>query len=968
MRLFRSFSFVRWCSFLPCTAVILLPQVGRSAESGPPSGSAPVFRLRAAPPGEKVAGGGPAHGGLLVRELVRQAVLIAARDELGLVTRDASLGDQIDTKDETAVTIRTTADAAGSVRYDLVFGGDGAGGTKHTDSVTFKPIDGLVDYATLAAALERQSREKLPDVLRKAGFTPSAPRVERAVGENAVLPPGPGRFSPLAQLSEVRRLHDLMRQRGESDDGLDRLAAGYANLAMLTEKVWSTQPTVYAARALLYAQRLLATQKEPARGQWRLAYVLDLLGADRLAVEALTQAEQATAAAGGQPPVWASLVTARVQYDPIALARLAAEPEADELTRVQFYRGLPGDWSFNRPSGAIALDFVSTRHGACSPIVRRLATGLDIGLLHVGVKAEEEALQEDVMAFVNEWHAVSAAVAKQVNASAKPGKAGPRDPLTFVPQTLVADAEKDDAAEPSNRAAGRLMMELNMLSAYDQIRFMWGMLALPFEQYEPEAKRRLAAVGKHELGRMIYLAVMRQGADAEYLQKYFGGLSLRDARTSVAAVTQPLVGVVVKDRDIGREIDSRIRFHADDLAGDRLELTRLANPAQTREAAARWLAVCPHRPAAELVARWPTANEPLPHDEVLARWLGHPETTNAVIERLIARNDIDRAIKALEESAAKQHDAWQYMTLIDLYRARGQHDDWQRVLDDFIRHPDDGIALHKARADYAVHLMAAGDFREALPHAEAAAESYSGDGLLALAICKEGLGKPAEALEIQQRIAERYPRSAMEWYLACVRLDAGDRAAARQAVLAAHALYDKPGQPYRPIEIAILEQCEGRPAAAAAAWEAYLSKPLTAGNVGDALMAALLYDEAEKPADRDRLLALARDAARTPDADTVNARMVEMISKEVQRPGSLTPTSAKALLAPLSPDDKAVVALHLGLWLARAGKRDAAAAILRPVAERVAQRALLATLAAQKLRTIETAVRGKRPLKSPAAK
>ncbi|MEI6239174.1 MAG: hypothetical protein WCR51_02175 [Planctomycetia bacterium] len=938
---------------LLCTALILSAQIGRPAERTQQPADGGVFVLRAAPPGAKAAGGGPAHGGLLVRELVRQAVLISARDELGLVTRDASLGDQIDPKDETAVTIRTTADAVGAVRYELVFGGDGSGGTKHSDSVSFKPVDGLVDYTGLAAALERQSREILPAVLRKAGFTASATHANRGVGDDAVLPPGPARFSPLAQLAEVRRLHDVMRRHGESDEVLDRLAAGYANLAMLTEKVWSTQPTVYAARALLYAQRLVATQPQAARGQWRMAYVLDMLGADRLAIEALTQADKATAAAGSTPPAWSSLVTARVQYDPIVLARLAAEPEADELTRVQLYRSLPGDWSFNRPSGVIALDFVSTRHGACTPIVRRLATGPDIGPLHVGVKAEEEALQEDVTAFVNEWQAVSDEVAKQVNAAAKPGKAGAKDPLTFVPQALVSVGEKNDPAEPSNRAVGRLMMELNMLSGHDQILFMWGMLGLPFEQYEPEAKRRLAAVGKHELGRMVYLAAMRQGVNVEYLQKYFGGLNLRDARTSVAAVTKPLVGVVVKDRDIGREIAARVRFHADDLAGDQLELTRLADPAEAREAATRWLVVCPNRPAAELMARWPTADEPLPHEEVLARWLGHPETTNAVIERLIARNDIDRALAALEEASAKQHDAWQYLTLIDLHRARGQHDDWKRVLDEFISHPDDGIAVHKARADYAVHLMAAGDFAGALPHAEAAAESYSGDGLLALAICKEGLGKPAEALEIQQKIAERYPRSAMEWYLACVRLGAGDRATAREAVLKTHALYDTPAQPYRPIEIAIIEQCEGRPAAAAAAWEASLAKPLTAGNAGDALMAALLYDEAKQPADRDRLLGLAREASQAAGADTVNARMVEIVSKEVQRRGSLTATNAKALLAPLPPDDKAVVALHLGLWLARAGKRDVAAAILRPVAERVAQRALLATLAADAIRKLK---------------
>ena len=40
---------------------------------------------------------GKVHQGILARELFRQALLIAARDELGLLTRDAWLGDAMPT-------------------------------------------------------------------------------------------------------------------------------------------------------------------------------------------------------------------------------------------------------------------------------------------------------------------------------------------------------------------------------------------------------------------------------------------------------------------------------------------------------------------------------------------------------------------------------------------------------------------------------------------------------------------------------------------------------------------------------------------------------------------------------------------------------------------------------------------------------------------------------------------------------
>src|SRR5690349_15127713 len=62
-----------------------------------------------------------AVGGLLLRELVRQAVLLAAREELGLATRDAALRDELLDSRRLDVTVR--AEAKESLSFKLRRGG-----------------------------------------------------------------------------------------------------------------------------------------------------------------------------------------------------------------------------------------------------------------------------------------------------------------------------------------------------------------------------------------------------------------------------------------------------------------------------------------------------------------------------------------------------------------------------------------------------------------------------------------------------------------------------------------------------------------------------------------------------------------------------------------------------------------------------------------------------------------------------
>ena len=61
----------------------------------------------------------------------------------------------------------------------------------------------------------------------------------------------------LSQYAALRKLHEEIKEHGESPELLGAVVRGYANLGTLTEHLWVIDARVYKARALLYAERLL---------------------------------------------------------------------------------------------------------------------------------------------------------------------------------------------------------------------------------------------------------------------------------------------------------------------------------------------------------------------------------------------------------------------------------------------------------------------------------------------------------------------------------------------------------------------------------------------------------------------------------------------------------------------------------------------------------------------------------------
>ena len=212
-----------------------------------------------------------------MRELGRQAVLIAARDELGLATRDETLDEVFpdsvtQAKQDLFVFVR--AQYAGNVGIQLWLA------SKPGELLSTKK-EGQHDSNAIVNQIEKleaMSRSELRDQLRGLGFDGKVvPQVETNVPSDVIE----GQLLEMnfvSQFAAVRASHAAIAEKGQSQAWLGVLARGYANLALLTEHHWKSDTEVFAARSLLYAERLVAANANDPVALAHRAYVRAIVG------------------------------------------------------------------------------------------------------------------------------------------------------------------------------------------------------------------------------------------------------------------------------------------------------------------------------------------------------------------------------------------------------------------------------------------------------------------------------------------------------------------------------------------------------------------------------------------------------------------------------------------------------------------------------------------------------------------
>lgn len=709
----------------------------------------------------------------LDRELGRQAILLAARD-LGYATRDEALREPfaVAPKDKAVVFAPTVfADAEGKKQWVLIPGPDG---TVHRAEAEHWP--GLLENVQ---ALEEAARGSIRKALASAGLKgPPAPQALKSDAEAPVPDPVKrllGKLSPASQFAAVRSLHGLIRASGESPARLGALAQGYANLGKQSEQIYSMNRTVFLARALLYAARMVNLAPSPNTDRC-LAYVCamhtDMPGVRDVLDHCANR--EATWKKEGKPlpaaPAWADIVAHYAKFDFEALERdaAAAKGRSDAATQelalfLRFAALEPG----NGPALVVpaAQDVL-----ALNPKNVRAAAGLCwIQKVGVGRFATPQGLRlmseltADTASVISDFPgALREAVARAPN--------GPAE--TAAGAVALVDAAAADRSEPSLAVMGRLLQEYNLTFVRYRLFFLRDQLGVPCADE---------------------LRTLRPLLEGHPMQASLGAFGLdrpRNHRAEMANLLKDLNPVDLPPTAFN-VIMEIVNAHAlpEEKTNAWMNMTRRGGLFDSYYSyfLLRMFAVGgePQHQAGKQVCLWWAKRDP--YDVNPVRWLlenmeKDPDVQAAIPEWSKTLSAQPAYLRALgnfygeKEQWAKQLEVFEKLVAVksdpDIwfivahdYRRLGHPEKCLQILEEKVAAAEDyGLTGAKANQSIAFFHMDNGDYAKAQPFALKAAGSGSHWAMTCAGWCCEGLADEKGAGEWWDRCDGRYNRCDFESY------------------------------------------------------------------------------------------------------------------------------------------------------------------------------------------------------------
>ncbi|MEM6328994.1 MAG: hypothetical protein AAF790_01970 [Planctomycetota bacterium] len=796
----------------------------------------------------------------IFRELGRQIVMLVAREEFGLATRDDALLEPIDRDAPETFQIEVEARRRKSVVIRIRRGGRQVF-TQETPCqvLSFWPFNYAYDVERDCAGLEQMFEEagyqRRPS--RWLGADQPTPLPERVARDLLAM-------NHIAQYRAVRELHRLMREEGESFERLAGLARGYANLSQLTLSTPDTRTQAFAARAMLYSMRLRTQGGATAPIRWNEAYVATLLGYPRHALACLQDAEKYAAAAeaeaaegeapdgpGGPPtpPDWATLIEDYCHYRTAGIVPEALDRESPlcPLASVLWLRITLHNFSpmmLTRTGGEVMQNIPT-----CLWVVDTLTAQAGVGFGHFitrhAMRAHALQLATELPATAGVPEAVLNAVEDGPDGISIEGRAG-------IANALV-EAGGADRLEPSLAVLGKNIEAFSVLHAIRRARFIKQSLgasaADEVEEFEP-------VFANHPDAALVRTLAVRPGAGASAYKEALGGYRFKEANyfSTYSLMRSLPAGCELAD---GRTIGD-VWFHA--YSGcTPFELVNIFMVHNSKPGLAVQYADdmqdcsfhAPVRYAILLRHDWQAQRENV--DAWLADYGEHPIVMHAAADGLAGDGQDARAIDLYEDYLEQSPDYKVFMKLAALYYTQQPPGPWQETAARVLDHPDPGLNHSNASAVIAATLMHEGDFEAALPHARRAAQSGSGQGYRVLRDCLTGVGDMAGAERVAAVNTRRYGMNFGydDWYNWCAETGQGELEQAWRLKQTRLQNAAPPGHR----DIAFAESLHllvtGDNAGCRAMLEERLKQKFSPW---DTMMLVNLYDEAGRVDDRDRML------------------------------------------------------------------------------------------------------------------
>lgn len=840
--------------------------------------------------------------GLLARELVRQSFLVAARDGLGILTRDESLGDPEGIDAESSATATFTSLAPTGARGKLLVqqGPPPVEGAKVGSPILERDLAALQSdgdgYQGLVIDLERLASDDLPKLLKGLGAVAVTRQAKPEGKPVADVEESLSRMDEFSQLAAIRTLHETARRDGESPQVLGALARSYAVLGVLSEHQYSPAHKVYMARALLYAQRLVRTTEGSAMGLRHRAFAEALSGLHR---EAKRDLADAAAMPSDKPaPSWVSLLDAYLRFDLPALRPVA--PGDSDTGLAALLRMHASGFPARHPRLAdAARDLIKVAPG-CSLAYHEMCESQLIEMVRVGSGAAIVALDRAGLPRVRAIPGLPDSLAEKVKA------AGSIDDAAKALGDPKLNAE--DVGEPSAAVVARCIADTRLSQVADRMRFVAVQLSAPFEDEFAKLKPMIA--GHRYEG--AFLPLDNRPDSAEQFAKFVEGFDhdVFDLSylplLSVASLEMPPIkgpkmqlGEAHLDpiyRDIGVMLDGI------GTVGWGLEPKTMYR-------------INPASPFA--IVKLIFINDP----EVSARmkeWLTDPKVDPLVLSAAAAKarelSRFDEAIPAFERLAKEAPSVRSYAELAATYTQAKRTADAQKTLEAALKLPDEGLAHADIATRLARSLMEQNQYKKARPFAERAARSYAAWAMLCLIDCYEGLGLWDEAEEWILRHRERYGNDPFAHLRFCLRTGHGDR---QRAIEEAKAILPRIPEGLETLTIrAEVAALTGSPKQAVALYKEGL-KNLPNPHIEE-LAGIVLADEVGEKAERDRLI----ETVRSGDLKSRGARILGLIADSLRAQDPIQPDLKviDGILKEMSPSGRVAMSFIVGRLLIQHGR------------------------------------------------
>lgn len=873
---------------------------------------------------------------ILLIEMQRQAVLMVAREDFGAFTRDQTCGEPMpaDTAEYGQVLELNAVVSKPKLREitTTLTSRQANGKEQRLEIAVTVPRYSLTTmYQACAEATDRLSLHEIPSALRQLGLQPATRPASGVQPVPAVeLEMALGEMSYFSQYEVLRQAHAMLLQQADSPELLSIVARAYAHLGQLTRCHYDGSGKVFAARSLLYAQRLIRKHPEMPEAMWTRAYVAAIAG---IHVQAMADLRRADKLAGAKVrPAWASAAEMLCEFDTKGLAALGAKaPEVREAAQFMAFMTVEASGS--------PMTVIGTTKSALesSPFCFRL---LDGACAEAGVGGRHELTEAGFPAMVAALRTELPKMRGLPLPIRQAGDAALQD--ANLPRGVAALAnamvQLTTPCEPSLAMLGNMVQQTNFLHVYTRAYFMAFQWSVNPDEYLAE----VAPLFQNHPLRALVDACSEDARQSDARQTEI--LSRIDARfwspklASLAAdsaqcnVPGKMTGVYAMRMFCAR-VDN-VAYDAEPVA---IHLNRYENRDWAHRKAQILTTVSPRNPAGpSLLLLWNLDGAGEKADDFIKQY---PDSV-LIIASIARRNMGDKnyavAAKMWERYVAMAPEPWAFRLLADCRVALGDS--------------EGGVAAHKqvmAQEDYALDHAAAGSeiarlymeqgkYEQALPYAEAAAESWAEWAMRCAAECNERLDHWQQAETWYQRIAERYDEPSV-YYSFCVRTGRGDKPAALAAARRQAATLSNESDREKLVDVAVVQYLEGESDAALSTLEKSATRY---GDPWAALLAAIMRDGRGEAAQRDQLLA---DAVKSPTQEiqqrptlyrpwlrSMASQMQSACSDDPKAP--LEPAALEKLLAEADRPEQANIRYIAGMFLLQRGHDAAGIKLLRDCA------------------------------------